>query len=119
AQRQKKTKSRPVEISTGPVITKPGDVWILGNHRLMCGNALDESDYSVLMNGQTADLVFSDPPYNVAIDGHVCGNGAIRHREFAMASGEMTEAQFFSFLSKALGLLKSHSKIGSVHFICM
>jgi DNA modification methylase len=109
----------PVEIGTGPAITKPGDVWSLGNHRLRCGDALDESAYSALMNGQTADLVFTDPPYNVKIDGNVCGKGAIRHREFAMASGEMTEAEFLSFLSRALGLLVRHSKTGSVHFICM
>jgi hypothetical protein len=109
----------PVEISTEPALTKPGDVWLLGNHRLICGDALDESVYSALMNGATADLVFTDPPYNVKIDGNVCGKGSIRHREFAMASGEMTEAEFLSFLSKALGLLVRHSKTGSVHFVCM
>lgn len=108
-----------VEISRGPAVTKPGDLWLLGSHRLMCGDALDESSYSVLMNGETADVVFTDPPYNVKIDGNVCGKGAIRHREFAMASGEMTEAEFTGFLNKALGLLGSHSKMGSVHFICM
>jgi DNA modification methylase len=108
-----------VEISTGPAITKPGDVWSLGSHRLMCGDALDESAYSALMNGKSADLVFADPPYNVKIDGNVCGKGTIRHREFAMASGEMSEAEFIGFLNKALGLLGRHSKSGSVHFICM
>jgi DNA modification methylase len=109
----------PVEISRGPAITKLGDVWLLGSHRLMCGDALEESSYSALMNGQMADVVFTDPPYNVKIDGHVCGKGAIRHREFAMASGEMSEAEFISFLNKALGLLGRHSKMGSVHFVCM
>jgi DNA modification methylase len=109
----------PVEISSGPAITKPGDMWLLGDHRLICGDALDESVYSALMNGRTADLAFTDPPYNVRIDGNVCGNGAVRHREFAMASGEMTEAEFLSFLNKALGLLECHSKLGSVHFVCM
>jgi hypothetical protein len=109
----------PVEIITEPALTKPGDVWLLGNHRLICGDALDESVYSALMNGETADLVFTDPPYNVKIDGNVCGKGSIHHREFAMASGEMTDAEFLSFLSKALGLLVRHSKTGSVHFVCM
>jgi DNA modification methylase len=85
----------------------------------MCGDSLDESSYSALMNGKSADVIFTDPPYNVKIDGNVCGKGAIRHREFAMASGEMTEAEFVSFLNRALGLLTRHSKIGSVHFICM
>lgn len=109
----------PVEISRGPTITKVGDVWLLGSHRLMCGDALDGSSYSTVMNGQSADVVFADPPYNVKIDGNVCGKGAIRHREFAMASGEMSEAEFLSFLNKALGWLGRHSKMGSVHFICM
>jgi ParB-like chromosome segregation protein Spo0J len=77
----------PVEISTEPALTKPGDIWLLGNHRLICGDALDESVYSALMNGAIADLVFTDLPYNVKIDGNVCGKGAIRHREFAMACG--------------------------------
>jgi DNA modification methylase len=110
---------QPVEISTGAAITKPGDVWLLGSHRLMCGDALDESTYFALMDSQMADVAFTDPPYNVRIDGNVCGKGAIRHREFAMASGEMSEAEFTGFLNKALGLLGRHSKMGSVHFICM
>lgn len=109
----------PVEISKGPAITKPGDLWLLGDHRLFCGDALDESSYSALMNSQMADVIFTEPPYNVKIDGNVCGKGAIRHREFSMASGEMTEAEFVSFLNRALGLLEHHSKPGSVHFICM
>jgi DNA modification methylase len=109
----------PVEISRGPALTKPGDVWLLGSHRLMCADALDESSYSTLLNSQMADIVFTDPPYNLKIDGNVRGKGAIRHREFAMASGEMSEAEFLSFLNKALGLLGRHSEMGSVHFICM
>jgi DNA modification methylase len=109
----------PVEISSEPALTKPGDVWLLGNHRLICGDALDESVYSALMNGETADLVFTDPPYNVKIDGNVCGKGSIHHREFAMGSGEMTEPEFVGFLSRALGLLERYSKPGSVHFVCM
>ncbi len=108
-----------VQISSGPAITKLGDLWLLGSHRLICGDALDESSYSALMNGKSADVVFTDPPYNVRIDGNVCGKGAIRHREFTMASGEMSEAEFASFLTRALGLLGCHSKPGSVHFICM
>ncbi len=117
--KEKDDEEEPVEISRGPAVTKPGDVWLLGSHRLLCGDALEESSYLALMNGKSADVVFTDPPYNVRIDGHVCGKGAIRHREFAMASGEMTEAEFIGFLNKALGLLGRHSKMGSVHFICM
>lgn len=112
-------KEEPVEIGCGPARTKRGDVWLLGDHRLICDDALDESTYSVLMNGHRADAVFSDPRYNVKIDGNVRGNGAVRHREFAMAFGEMSESEFFDFLCRALSLLESHSRNGSVHFICM
>jgi DNA modification methylase len=117
--KEKEDEEEPVEISRGPAVTKPGDVWLLGSHRLLCGDALDEASYSVLMNGEEADLIFIDPPYNVKIDGNVCGKGAIRHREFAMASGEMSEAEFVGFLNRALGFLGRNSKMGSVHFICM
>jgi DNA modification methylase len=71
------------------------------------------------MNGKKTDLVFVDPPYNVAIDGHVSGNGSIQHREFQMASGEMSEDEFIQFLTCSLGLLARHSKVGSVQFVCM
>jgi DNA modification methylase len=109
----------PVEISSGPAVTKPGDIWLLGEHGLICGNALEASTYSALMGGQKADLVFTDPPDNLKIDGNVCGKGTIRHREFAMASGEMSESEFFDFLCGAFSLLERHSSDGSVHFICM
>ena len=116
---EEKAEEEPVEISSGPAVTKLGDIWLLGDHRLICGDALEESTYSALMGGQKADVVFADPPYNVKIDGNVCGKGAIRHREFAMASGEMSESEFFDFLCRAVSLLERHSRDGSVHFICM
>ncbi len=108
-----------IEIRSGLAVTKAGDIWLLGDHRLICGDALDPSTYAALMEGKRADLVFADPPYNLKIDGNVCGKGAIHHREFAMASGEMTEAEFLDFLSTAFSLLERHSRNGSVHFICM
>jgi DNA modification methylase len=103
----------------GPAVTKQGDLWKLGKHRLLCANSLHEESYKILMADRRAAVVFSDPPYNVKIDGHVCGNGETRHREFAMASGEMSEAEFVAFLSTSLRLLAQHSALGSVHFICM
>jgi len=108
----------PSEIA-GPAVTEPGDLWQLGKHRLLCGSSIQEESYKALMAGRRAAVVFSDPPYNVKIDGHVCGNGETRHREFAMASGEMSEAEFVAFLSTSLRLLARHSALGSVHFICM
>lgn len=103
----------------GPVRCHPGDLWQLGRHRLICGNALDAGVVADLMDGEQARMVFTDPPYNVPIDGHVSGLGKIRHREFAMASGEMTREQFTSFLRSAFGTMATHSADGSIHFICM
>jgi DNA modification methylase len=105
--------------SNQPPICQPGDLWLLGKHRIYCGNALDFSSYQKLMQGDKANLIFTDPPYNVPIAGHVSGNGAIRHREFPMASGEMSEEQFTQFLSQAFSQLATHSHDGSIHFICM
>ena len=75
-----------------PPLTAPGDLWQLGKHRLLCGDATEPRSFEKLLNGEGAQMVFTDPPYNVPIDGNVCGLGRIRHREFAMASGEMSEA---------------------------
>ncbi len=109
----------PPSIGSGPAVTRPGDTWLLGPHRIHCGSALDEAAYRVLMEEDRAAMVFTDPPYNVPIDGHVGGLGAIRHREFAMASGEMDEAQFTEFLARAFGLLARFSLDGALHFVCM
>src|SRR5271169_5520759 len=109
-----------VEIGDiGTAICQPGDIWMLGKHRLSCGNALRRSSYAELMANRRAAAVFVDPPYNVPIDGHVSGNGSVRHREFQMASGDMSEAEFVSFLTTSLRLLAQYSTSGSVHFICM
>jgi hypothetical protein len=78
-----------------------GDLWQLERHRVLCGNALDRSSFALLMEGKIANLVFIDPPYNVSIEGHVSGLGAVCHREFPMASGEMSEAEFTRFLSSS------------------
>ena len=75
-------------------VSQPGDLWVLGNHRLLCGSALEAESYTPLMNGSLAQMVISDPPYNVPNNGHVCGGGKVRHREFAMASGEMSPKKF-------------------------
>ena len=107
-------------LPLGPPVTRPGDLWLLGDrHRILCGNALEGADYRLLMNNEKADMVFTDPPYNVKIDGHVSGLGSIRHREFAMAVGEMDETQFISFLTRACSLMARYSIDGSIHFVCM
>jgi len=108
------------EIDTArPALSKPGDIWILGNHRLICGDATASGTYQSLLAGQKAQMIFTDPPYNVPIDGHVCGLGKVQHKEFAMASGEMTSEQFSRFLSSSFANLANYSADGSIHYICM
>lgn len=100
-------------------VTQPGDLWILGVHRLLCGDAREDAAYVRLLDGERAQFVFTDPPYNVAIDGHVCGKGQIHHREFAMASGEMTQEAFTAFLKSVFSHLADHTTDGSIHDLCM
>jgi DNA modification methylase len=104
---------------TGSAVTQPGDLWRLGQHRLLCGSALDAVSYARLLGGEKAALVFTDPPYNVPVNGHVSGKGVIQHREFAMASGEMTQGEFTDFLRQACLQLAAHSVPGSIHYLCM
>jgi DNA modification methylase len=92
----------PDVLSDQPAVSREDDLWLLGRHRLLCGNALDLEAYKLLLDGKPAQLVFTDPPYNVPIDGHAGGKGRVRHREFVMASGEMSEAEFSGFLTRAL-----------------
>ena len=106
-------------LGEGPPVTRPRDIWQMGGHRLICGDSLSKDVVAVLMAGETARMVFTDPPYNVAIEGNVSGLGQVRHREFAMASGEMTSEQFTDFLTKAFRNLVLFSADGSIHFICM
>jgi DNA modification methylase len=100
-------------------VSRPGDLWQLGDHRLLCGDARDPSAYDRLMGGKRAQMVFTDPPYNVAIDGHVCGLGRVKHDEFLMATGEMSEAEYIAFLNTVSGHLVDHTVDGSIHFICI
>lgn len=109
----------PLLRTQAPAVSKPGDVWCLGCHRLLCGSALDLSSYEQLLGDELATAVITDPPYNVAIDGHVCGSGQVKHQDFAMASGEMTNAEFVAFLSTSLGLGTRFSKDGALHYVFM
>jgi hypothetical protein len=91
----------------------------LGRHRVLCGNALDPKTFAALMGAERAVMVFTDPPYNVPIEGHASDPGAIHHRPFPMASGEMDKAEFTAFLGQALRNLAAFSDAGSLHYICM
>jgi len=108
-----------VPAVAGPTVTRLGDIWQIGPHRLICGDATEPETYARLLASETAQLVFTDPPYNVPIDGHVSGLGTTTHREFAMASGEMSEAEFTAFLGKVFANLLAASADGAIHFICM
>ena len=103
----------------GPPVSSIGDFWELGRHRVLCGNALDRGAFAALMGEERAAIVFSDPPYNVVIDGHASGLGAIRHRPFPMASGEMDKSEFTAFLRRACENLAAFSSDGSIHYLCM
>ena len=105
------------EESKDTPISKTGDIWVLGKHRVCCGSALSATDFATLMNGRKAASMIADAPYNVPITGHVTGLGKTRHREFAMASGEMDSTQFTAFLNGALRNAASHSLSGSLHFV--
>jgi len=102
-----------------PAVSRPGDLWSLGKHLLLRGDAREAASYQSLMGNERAEFVFTDPPYNVKIDGHVCGLGRIRHSDFAMGCGEMTDEEFTQFLKTVFEHLCSHSHDGSIHQICM
>ncbi|WP_395650850.1 ParB N-terminal domain-containing protein [Brevundimonas sp.] len=107
-------------IDPGPAVVRPGDVWILGEHRLICGSSLEGETFARLMGDERAAMIFTDPPYNVPINGHVSMKGRRRaHREFAMATGEMSEPDFNAFLGQACRLMADWSADGSLHNLFM
>ena len=86
-----------------PPLAQPGDVWQAGRHRLLCGDATKAESLATLMGGERAQMVFTDPPYNVPIDGHASGLGSAKHSDFAMASGEMSGGQMKARTSTQMG----------------
>jgi len=108
----------PIDTSK-PAVTRPGDAWTLGRHRIVCADATDPKSFGQLLGRKHAQMVFTDPPYNVRINGHVSGMGKTKHREFAMASGEMTPHEYRQFLQDTLGHLAGYTRDGSIHFICI
>ena len=106
-------------VSGQPAISRAGDLWTLGNHRIFCGDALEKSSYARLVGRNRVAMVMTDPPYNVRIKGHVSGNGAAKHREFAMASGEMSNIEFTAFLTTFIGNARDIAKAGAIHYFFM
>lgn len=107
-----------VEPPAQPV-SREGDVWRLGRHRLLCGSSLDAASWSLLLDDEVAAMAFTDPPYNVPVSGHVCGLGKTSHSEFAMASGEMSKAEFTAFLTDFIARMLPHLEDGAVLDLCM
>ena len=108
-----------VPVLAGVPVSRMGDLWLLGRHKLLCGDTRSAADMDRLLGHEQADMAFTDPPYNVAIDGNVCGLGSVRHREFAFASGEMSRSQFTTFLTDTLGNMSRHMRDGAIAFVCM
>lgn len=106
-------------LASQPPVTRLGDIWEVGGHRIMCGDALEPADLTRLMAGQTAQMAFTDPPYNVPIDGHVSGLGQHKHREFVYASGEMSREAFTAFLRRSFENMASVMTDGAIAFVCM
>ena len=99
-------------------VSRPGDVWLLGDHVIHCGTARDATALAALLDGQVADAVFTDPPYNVKINGNVRSAEA-GFAEFAEASGEKSRAEFTVFLTETLGNAAAVVRPGGVLFACM
>ena len=112
------------KVGDGPALTRPGDIWSLGKHRLICGDAGSPETVRSLCSdahglAEDVTLMFTDPPYNVPIDGNVSGQGKHKHREFEQASGEMSKDEFVSFLKTTLGAAASTLKDGAIAYVCM
>jgi hypothetical protein len=105
----------PVDRRLTPGV-EPGDLWVLGEHRILCGSALERASYETVMGEDRARMVFSDPPYNVPVDGHVGGLGKVHHEEFAMASGEMSQEEFTAFLRTVFEHEAAFSIDGAIHY---
>ncbi|MCR4523163.1 DNA methyltransferase [Bosea sp. 47.2.35] len=119
---QKATKADPADALPAlqdVAVTVRGDLWLLGEHRILCGDARERGDYQTLMGGELAQMVFVDPPYNVQVDGHVSGLGKVRHREFAMASGEMSKLEFTGFLHAVFAEIAEASQDGALIYSCI
>lgn len=100
-----------------PERVKAGDLWRAGDSFILCANSLKTDSFKYLMQGELAKLVLTDSPYNVPVSGHICGNGKIKHQEFKMASGEMSDEEFEkNFVTPYMGNCIKYSQNGSLHY---
>ena len=117
AEEQNETKAEEAVLRNITKIVKPGDLIQLGQHRLFCGDSMKAESYTKLLGEEKADIIITDPPYNVKIQGHVTKKK--NHPEFAQASGEMKPEDFINFLNTVTKNLKNFSKSGSIHYLFM
>ena len=110
---------QPEDIVDAEVVSRRGDVWLLGSHRLLCADSLEAASYAALLGQERAQMCITDPPYNVRIDGHVCGNGKTKHKEFAMAAGELSSSAFTDFLRSPLAHVHAACQDGAICFVFM
>ncbi len=110
---------QPEDLQHEVVVSKPGDLWKLDKHLLYCGDSTKYESFARVMDGEQAEMVITDPPYNVKIDGHVCGSGKIKHEEFFMASGEMDQGQFTDFLGTVFDAVKNFTTDGAIIYSFM
>lgn len=108
-----------IPTRTEHIVTQSGDMWLLGNHRLIHGDARNNLLYDHLLNGELIDVVFADPPYNVRIENNLSGLGRVRHGDFAMASGEMSPDEFTEFLTDGFRPAAERMRDGGIAFLCM
>jgi DNA modification methylase len=109
----------PALNETSTPVTKPGDLWLLEEHRILCADALMPESYTRLLGDERPQMIFTDPPWNIPIAGHVSGLGSTKHGDFAMGCGEMSAMEFKDFLRTTLGHAARSSHDGSIHFVCM
>jgi DNA modification methylase len=107
------------QYPSGPIVSQNGDLWVLGKHRLLCGDARDQAAYDRLLEGAQAAFVFTHPAHNLTIDGNVSGRGRIRHGDFTKGSGDVDEATFVAFLETVFERLAENTAAGAIHQICM
>ncbi|MDX2145201.1 MAG: DNA methyltransferase [Rhodospirillaceae bacterium] len=114
----KEDETLPVDRSKSP-ISKNGDLWLLGQHKILCADALLAESYEKLLSNAKAQMVLTDPPYNCRIEGNVSGLGAVKHKDFVMASGELSDEEFRAFLRRFFQLLVRFSAQASIHYVFM
>jgi DNA modification methylase len=101
----------------GPIVTRPGDLWLFSGHRLFCGDSREPQSYTTLTGGVQSGMAITDPPFNVKVRGHVSGRGKVKHDEFAFASGEMSDREFKEFLVTTISHMAAACVAGALIYV--